>query len=362
MELLLTTSLTVKDILVGQFLALRRQFLGPLALVLASTTHDTKRSEDVRARLGVLSEMPSQWRSWLLRWSTMNRSRRTEVNGESLPSRGDEYLFYQTLIGIWPGGSPAELRERLQAYMLKAAREAKLRTSWINPDEEYEAALSRFVTETLENPLFVKDLGEVLPHIVRLGMLVGLSQAAVKVASPGVPDYYQGTEIWDFSLVDPDNRRPVDFALREKLLSSLDGKPDPAALLARLDDGMAKLAVIRAGLRLRREFPALFRGAPYTPLHADGEREANVIAFALKQGPQAMIAIAPRLFARLMTERDAAPIGARIWGASRLALPDGMPHEWEDAITGARHMAADGAIVLADVLGQFPVALLAARG
>jgi (1->4)-alpha-D-glucan 1-alpha-D-glucosylmutase len=192
-------------------------------------------------------------------------------------------------------------------------------------------------------------------------MLVGLAQAAIKVASPGVPDYYQGTEIWDFSLVDPDNRRPVDFALREKLLSSLDGTPDPAALLANLDDGRAKLSVIRAGLRLRREFPALFRGAPYAPLHADAGREENVIAFALRHGPQAVIAIAPRLFARLMTEGDAAPIGARIWGASRLALPDGMPREWEDAVTGARHLAADGALVLADVLSQFPVALLAAR-
>jgi (1->4)-alpha-D-glucan 1-alpha-D-glucosylmutase len=330
--------------------------------MLASSTHDTKRSEDVRARLGVLSEMPSQWRSWLRRWSMMNRSRRTEVNGESLPSRGDEYLFYQTLIGIWPGESPVVLRERLQAYMLKAAREAKLRTSWINPDEEYEAALGRFVTETLDNPLFARDLGEALPGVVRLGMLVGLSQAAIKVASPGVPDYYQGTEIWDFSLVDPDNRRPVDFALREKLLSSLDGMPDPAALLANLGDGRAKLGVIRAGLRLRREFPALFRGAPYAPLHADAGREESIIAFALQQGPQAVIAIAPRLFARLMTEADAAPIGARIWGASRLALPDGMPREWEDVVTGARHLAADGALVLADVLSQFPVALLAARG
>jgi (1->4)-alpha-D-glucan 1-alpha-D-glucosylmutase len=330
--------------------------------LLASSTHDTKRSEDVRARLGVISELSSMWRLWLRRWSTLNRSRRTLLNGESLPSRGDEYLFYQTLIGIWPGNSPDDLRERLQAYMLKAAREAKLRTSWINPDEEYEAALHRFVAETLESPLFLKDLGEVLPRIVRLGMLVGLSQAAIKAASPGVPDYYQGNEIWDLSLVDPDNRRPVDFALRERLLASLDGAPDPEALLANLGDGRAKLQVIRAGLRLRRAFPALFRGAPYVPLHADAGREENVIAFALVRDPHAVIAVAPRLFAHLMAEEHPAPVGERIWGESCLRLPEGMPYQWEDAITGARHAAADGALVLANVLSRFPVALLAARG
>jgi (1->4)-alpha-D-glucan 1-alpha-D-glucosylmutase len=330
--------------------------------MLATSTHDTKQSEDARTRLGVLSELPSLWRLWLRRWSTMNRSRRTESGAESLPSRGDEYRFYQALIGIWPGASHADLRERLQAYMLKAAREAKLRTSWINPDEEYEAALGRFVTGALDNPLFVRDLEEALPRVARLGMLVGLSQAAIKAASPGVPDYYQGTEVWDFSLVDPDNRRPVDFALREGLLSSLDDTSDPAVLLANLDDGRAKLHVIRAGLRLRREFPALFRRAPYAPLYADAGREENIIAFALRQGPHAVMAVAPRLFARLVEDGDPAPIGARIWGQSRIRLHEGMPQEWEDAVTGARHVAADGALSLAELLSRFPVALLAGRG
>src|SRR3989440_875135 len=198
--------------------------------MLGSSTHDTKRSEDVRARLGVLSELSSTWRLWLRRWSTINRSHRT---GE-MPSRIDEYHFYQALIAVWPAEA-----ERLKAYMLKSAREAKLHTSWINPDTEYEAALERFVAESLASPLFTQELDEAMPRLAHLGMLVGLSQALVKVASPGVPDYYQGTELWDFSLVDPDNRRPVEFGVRARSLSELEKeRPRPAELLATLGDGL----------------------------------------------------------------------------------------------------------------------------
>src|SRR5213076_1645146 len=157
------------------------------------------------------------WRLWLRRWSTLNRSHRTEVHGESAPSRADEYHFYQALIAAWPADAG-----RLKIYMLKAVREAKVRTSWINPDAEYEAALERFVTESLANPLFLKELAEVMPRFAHLGLLVSLSQALVKVAAPGVPDYYQGTELLDFSLVDPDNRRPVDYAARTALLMELE--------------------------------------------------------------------------------------------------------------------------------------------
>src|SRR6266850_549183 len=208
--------------------------------MLGSSTHDTKRSEDARARLAVLSELASSWRLWLRRWSMINRSHRTEDS----PSRADEYHFYQALIAVWP----AEV-ERLKAYMLKSAREAKQHTSWINPDTEYEAALERFVTGALASPLFQKELSDALPRLGHLGLLVSLSQALVKVASPGVPDYYQGTELWDFSLVDPDNRRPVDFRVRTKLLDQLARRPpDVAELLANLADGRAKLHVIRQGL------------------------------------------------------------------------------------------------------------------
>ncbi len=323
--------------------------------MLGSSTHDTKRSEDVRARLGVLSELPSLWRLWLRRWSLINRSLRGE--GSDAPSRADEYHYYQALIGIWPSSPPDEdelrsLRERLKAYMLKAVREAKLRTSWINPDAEYEAALERFVTESLAHSLFVRELNENIPRLARLGLLVSLAQALVKVASPGVADYYQGTELWDFSLVDPDNRRPVDFSLRQDLL---DEPATPADMVQDLSDGRAKLHVIRKGLEVRKAHPELFYGCHYSPLHADGGREQNVLAFALRSGGKTLVAVAPRLFARLMQPVDLAPVGARIWGEARLALPQ---IELEDVLTGQRFRG--GPTPMAELLPRFPVALLLA--
>jgi (1->4)-alpha-D-glucan 1-alpha-D-glucosylmutase len=324
--------------------------------MLGSSTHDTKRSEDVRARLGVLSEQPSVWRLWLRRWSVINRSLRAAESGA--PSRADEYHYYQALVGIWPSSPPNEpdlneLGNRLKAYMLKSVREAKQRTSWINPDTEYEAALERFVADSLKHELFVRELNENVPRLARLGMLVGLAQALVKVASPGVADYYQGSELWDFSLVDPDNRRPVDFSLRKKLLVE---EAQPAEMIESLSDGRAKLHVIRKGLEMRKAHPGLFYGGAYSPLHADGGREQNVLAFALRASGRTLVAVAPRLFARLMQPNDLAPIGPRIWGDAHLPLPQ---MEFDDALTGRRHRG--GATPVAELLAEFPVALLLNR-
>jgi (1->4)-alpha-D-glucan 1-alpha-D-glucosylmutase len=307
--------------------------------MLGSSTHDTKRSEDVRARLAVLSELASGWRMTLRRWSSMNQA-------DPRPSRSDEYHFYQALIGVWPGEVSPSLVERLKAYMLKAAREAKERTSWINPDEGYEAALQGFVTRALENREFLKDLTGTVARVAHLGLLVGLSQALVKVASPGVPDYYQGTELWDFSLVDPDNRRPVDYELRKRLLN------DNSNLLKNLADGRAKLHVIRKGLELRKKYPALFHGAKYTPLYADGAREENIVAFSLCDGARTVIAVAPRLFTRLMEPGDLEPLGAKAWGGAKLAIEG----SYVNVLTGERHEGR--ALRVADVLATFPVALL----
>jgi (1->4)-alpha-D-glucan 1-alpha-D-glucosylmutase len=304
--------------------------------MLGSSTHDTKRSEDVRARLAVLSEMPSMWRLWLRRWSAINRDHRTG----NFPSRADEYHFYQALIGVWPAEA-----DRLKAYMLKAVREAKVHTSWINPDAEYEAALERFVTESLSNPLFRQELDEVVPRLAHLGYLVSLSQALIKVASPGVADYYQGTELWDFSLVDPDNRRPVDYGIRRKYL---DAEPSPAETLKNLADGRAKLHVIRKGLELRKAHPELFHGGAYEPLCADGGREENVVAFSL--GGR-IVAVAPRLFSRLVQ-----PDGALAWGEASLSLPQAA---FEDILTGRKHRG--GVTKVSEILAEFPVALLIAR-
>jgi (1->4)-alpha-D-glucan 1-alpha-D-glucosylmutase len=315
--------------------------------MLATSTHDTKRSEDARARLAVLSELASSWRLWLRRWSMTSRSHRSEVHGESAPSRADEYHFYQALIAVWPADA-----ERLKTYMLKAAREAKLRTSWVNPDSEYEAALERFVAESLANPLFQKELAEAMPRLAHLGLLVSLSQALVKVASPGIPDYYQGTELVDLSLVDPDNRRPVDFSLRSKLLSQ---KPAPTTeLLANLADGRAKLHVVRQGLAVRKAHAALFHGGVYRALYADAGYEEQLIAFSLSAGTDSVVALAPRLFARRLGDA-AAPIGA-YWGEARVALPEG---EYEDAMTG--RVQRGGSARLSELLAEFPVALLRQR-
>jgi (1->4)-alpha-D-glucan 1-alpha-D-glucosylmutase len=325
--------------------------------MLASSTHDTKRSEDARARLGVLSEMSSAWRLQLRRWHVANRSRRTEVGAESWPTKADEYHYYQALLAVWPFPFPKDissLKERLKAYMLKAVREAKLRTSWINPDAEYEAALERFVLQSLENPVFVKEVNDAVARLAHVGMLVGLSQALVKVASPGVPDYYQGTELWDFSLVDPDNRRPVDYGLREKILE--EGESDSTMLLRELSSGKAKLHVIRRGLEVRRAHPGLFHGGKYSALYAEGSREENVVAFALSHGTSTVVAVAPRLFAGLMQEGDAAPLGERAWGDAKLPLPEGA---YRNVLTGEQ--AGGGPQRLAALLRDFPVALLVAN-
>ncbi|HLS85138.1 MAG TPA: malto-oligosyltrehalose synthase [Burkholderiales bacterium] len=327
--------------------------------MLGTSTHDTKRSEDVRARLGVLSEMASSWRLMLRRWSLMNRSARSEVNGAPAPSPADEYLYYQSLLGIWPDRALdaqdiESLRVRLQAYMLKAVREAKRRTSWINPDTEYEEALQRFIAASLENPIFVKDVGDAVARIGRLGLLVGLSQALLKVASPGVPDYYQGSELFDFSLVDPDNRRPVDYGVRADYLKQRT-RWSPDDLLRNLHDGRAKFHVIARGLELRREFQDLFYQPAYTPLYADGGREENVCAFMLASYRRRVVAVAPRLFAHLVEEGDLAPLGEKAWGEARLPVPPGT---YEDVLTGEPHAADHTGIAVAELLSAFPVALL----
>jgi (1->4)-alpha-D-glucan 1-alpha-D-glucosylmutase len=357
-----------------------RQELWPAALS-AGSTHDTKRSEDVRARIHVLSELPREWRAAVGRWHRLNRRHIGEVDGSAAPDRNDEYLFYQTLVGAWPlapawpEGSAA-LIQRLQAYLLKAAKEAKLNTSWINPSQAYDEALQRFVAGVLDpapGNRFLADFQAFHPPVARLGMLNSLSQTLIKLTAPGVPDFYQGTDLWDLSLVDPDNRRPVDYALRARLLEQLRERIAAGDLeglcrevLAGWADGRVKLYTIHRALQLRREAPELFRAGAYVPLAAEGPGAGSLCAFARRTERALAVAVAPRLCARLTDHGARLPLGAETWGDAALALPADAPPRYVERFS-ARRLAAEtrgGRPVLrvADVLAAFPVALLLAEG
>ena len=268
--------------------------------LLASTTHDTKRSEDARARISVLAEVPHAWRKAVNRWARLNRRHRREVDGHPAPSRNDEYLFYQSLVGVWPltpphGPELGDLSARIAAYMAKAAHEAKVHTSWINPQADYDAALRGFVASALdEHPKnrFLAVFRQFHEQIVNWGLYTALSQLLLKLTSPGVPDIYQGQELWDFSLVDPDNRRPVDFALRLKMLAGLRQAPSAARIArcppwpvcsARKPARPASQALRHAGgiaVQYRRQHADLFRLGEYIPLSVGGKQAKHVCAFA----------------------------------------------------------------------------------
>lgn len=348
--------------------------------MLATSTHDTKRSEDVRVRIDVLSEMPAAWRLRLRHWSRINRSRKRRIDERPAPSANDEYLLYQTLLGSWPS-EPLDdtalgaYRERIQAYMLKALREAKLHSSWINPNADYERAVTDFVQSLLgrlDGNRFLEDFVPVQRHIAWLGMLNGLSQTAIKLASPGVPDIFQGCELWDFSLVDPDNRRPVDYALRRALLAEVralqqqppdERGPRLRSLLQEPLDGRSKLYVTYCGLRLRREREALFRRGDYTPLSTEGERASHLVAFARRLEHIGAILVAPRLLAPLVPHPGYLPVGKEAWGDTAVVLPWTQPGMRIHNVYGggviSLHQDQRGPhLVARELFADFPVALL----
>ncbi|HSB61994.1 MAG TPA: malto-oligosyltrehalose synthase, partial [Vicinamibacteria bacterium] len=353
--------------------ALERARHWPHALT-ATSTHDTKRDEDVRARIDVLSEVPRRWEEAVLRWRDLNRAHHTRLEDEDVPAATDEYLFYQTLVGALPPGrlEEASLRAfvpRLQEYLRKALREAKVRTSWVRPDAAYEEAVLRFV-ETCLDPQrgrrFLEDVAGFLEGVLRPGLLNAVSQVVLKVGLPGVPDFYQGTEIPAFSLVDPDNRRPVDFERRREALRSLDEEASDAValagrLLARPEDGRLKLFVTSRALRFRRALRELFAAGDYVPLHAVGVRQREVVAFA-RTVPGSSVVVAA---ARFLTRLPDPPIGASAWGDTALALAEPRGRVFRDAFTGrdvrvARSERGDE-LPLADAFAHLPVALLEAQ-
>jgi (1->4)-alpha-D-glucan 1-alpha-D-glucosylmutase len=344
------------------------RFAGSLS---ATSTHDTKRSEDVRVRIDALSEIPSDWRGAVLRWHRMNRGHAGGEEGGA-PDRGDELLLYQTLVGALPDGgvapgshAHADFVGRIQGYMEKALREAKLHTSWTSPNEDYEAGVRTFVQRILSAPEFLADLGAFAARVAAAGRLSSLSQVALKCAAPGVPDVYQGCELWDLSLVDPDNRRPVDFALRARSLEALHAEaargPEARRALARrvsapdaLVDGRAKLLLLHAALAARREHRELFLAGDYRPAHAEGPHARSVFAFARAHagnGGRAALCVVPRLVLGLL---DAG--GGRIRWEGTLPVPHGLPRRWRDVVTGSSREGE--ALPLAELFADFPVALL----
>jgi (1->4)-alpha-D-glucan 1-alpha-D-glucosylmutase len=348
--------------------------------MLATSTHDSKRSEDVRARIDVLTELQAEWRARVHRWTRLAQAYKRDVDGARAPSASDEYQLYQTLVGAWPGETGSEevrgaFGQRIGAYVLKVAREAKVHTSWINPNPAYEAALAAFVTALLEpspQNAFLADFVAFQRVVARLGMYNGLSQVLLKLACPGVPDFYQGTEIWELSLVDPDNRRAVDYRLRARLLAELAQRfgrkgavaaDEARALLDTLPDGRAKLFLISRLLALRRDEEALFRDGDYVPLDVRGERAAHLCAFARRAGGRSAVVLVPRLYAALAAAGNGVPLGASAWGDTVVDLaPLPAVVAWRQPLTGERVAAqptADGvALRVADALRSFPGAVL----
>jgi (1->4)-alpha-D-glucan 1-alpha-D-glucosylmutase len=352
--------------------------------MLATSTHDSKRSEDVRARIDVLTELQAEWRACVRRWTRIARAHKREVEGDPAPGASDEYLLYQTLVGAWPldpldDDARRAFTERVIAYMQKVAREAKVHTSWINPDADYEAATAGFITALLDpgpdNP-FLADFLPFQRAVAWFGMHNSLSQVMLKLASPGVPDFYQGNELWDFSLVDPDNRRPVDYRLRSRALAELAQRfgrrgavaaVEARALLDTLPDGRAKLFLTWKTLSLRRDDEALFRDGDYLPLEVSGAHAANLIAFARRASGRAAVILVPRLYASLATGGNALPLGVAAWGDTRVDLrPLAAGTVWRQAVTDERvdvRGAPDAAhISVGEALRSFSVGLLLPAG
>jgi (1->4)-alpha-D-glucan 1-alpha-D-glucosylmutase len=345
--------------------------------MLATSTHDTKRAEDVRARINVLTEMVSVWRKSIQRWSRMNRARRKVVDDLPAPGPHAEYLLYQTLLGTWPltpvhDAAFAAYRERIDEYLVKASREAKRRTSWANVNVDYEEALRQFIRlalERREGNLFATEVADLARVMARFGFLNSLSQTLLKLTAPGVPDIYQGNEIWDDSLVDPDNRRPVDYEHRRRLLADVKGWAQDSLAehlrdaLESIEDGRCKLYLTARTLEFRSEREALFRVGDYVPLRVQGEYAAHVVAFARTLNDQVAVVAAPRLSARLYAGRDAAATPAEIWADTRIELPRRLAttrlrNLLDGTTLGPETSGERPALPVSALFAHFPVALL----
>lgn len=349
------------------FLETRHQFwTGTLD---ASTTHDTKRSEDVRARINVLPEIPEEWDEHLKRWAELNSKYKEQNGGQSVPDRNEEYFLYQTLLGVWSLNEEAQdtLLQRVQEHLIKATREAMVHTRWTRPNETHERALKNFAARILtpDNTEFLHDFLDFHKKIVYYGMVNGLSQTLLKIASPGVADFYQGSELWDLRMVDPDNRGAIDFERRKDALKQITQvvSSGPAALRDILDhwpDGRIKLYVIRQALHFRRDHVNLFHQGEFLTLESTGCHAKNVIAFLRRTQTSIALIAVPRWLTQIAKKESDAP-AILDWCDTRIILPQDVPHQWVSVFSSlqvnAQARGAESSLMLNDVFREFPVGL-----
>ena len=338
---------------------LRRQEQLPYAMI-TTATHDTKRGEDARMRIHVLSEVPDHWRARLQQWSKANAAWKKLVHGRPAPDRADEYIYYQSLLGAWPLRAPdANFAGRMRTYMAKAVKEAKVHTSWVNPSNEYDSAISEFVHATLLGPgsaVFLRSFAPFASLVAFFGAINSLTQLTLKLASPGVPDFYQGGELWDLSLVDPDNRQPVDFETRTRMVTGC-GAPVQDSW-QHWNTGEIKLRLTSAGLQARRAFPKLFVEGSYEALVAEGPAAEHVVAFSRRFQGQWLVAMGLRKGARLVGFRAEPPHWAERLTGTSIRLPEGAPARFQDLFTGQVLEGANSRFEPSQALATLPCALL----
>ena len=357
---------------------LQRTSLFPNSMI-STSTHDSKRSEDVRARINVLSELPKRWSSVLEKWHGLGLNKKTTIDGEHVPDANEEYYLYQILLGSYPfsmkdAKAHASYAQRIKEHTIKALREAKIHSSWVSPSLAYEEGCSKFIDDLLSplpGNLFLEHFKEFNRLISKCGMYNSLSQTLLKIFSPGVPDIYRGNEVWIFDLTDPDNRRTVNFSRRKQMLENMQkhfksGGEERSLceeIAGSMKDGRIKLYVTWRSLVFRRDNRSLFHNRIYVPVSGEGIRKDNICAFLRRDFNQEIIVVAPVLLAGLTNEGEAPPMGANVWGNTRLNLPKTCAGKvYRNIFTGEKLTAIErnGAAImeLAAILNIFPVAAL----
>ncbi|MDG5815960.1 malto-oligosyltrehalose synthase [Chitinispirillales bacterium ANBcel5] len=335
----------------------------------ATSTHDTKRGEDARMRIGVLSEIPNEWERMLKEFARINKNFKKKIKGELLPDGNDEIFLYQTLLGSWPfeQANFEQFIERIQAYTLKAAREAKVHTEWIKPDEEFENILRDFINSVLDRQLNKSFFDIFIPFqekIAWYGVRNSLSQLILKCCSPGVPDLYQGTELWDLNLVDPDNRRPVDYDLRSSMLSDIAIMEEQdycdflTKSLSHPENGAVKLFLLHQLLKLRNSCPTLFECGSYAPLRIEGEHKNHLVAFSRHHNDQYLIAVVPRLLTNVYQQNSSLSNSDQVWSTTAVEVPASFPNHFKNVLTGKSVDVVGADSTVGELFKDFPGAVL----